>query len=354
MDHPKLLMVRSPTVTRFGWAIAPLLLGAVAAVMVSSRAEGQVFASAAGVPHPNATLWTNPTDIKERNLFYGPGGAEGQPRAPLTFLKEDNKTGTNPKFWVRDAAGRKWKAKLGIEAQPETVAARLLWAVGYGANQNFFLADTKIDNMPRLKRGHKLVGPDGKIRAMRLQRPPRGAGKKIGIWHWKRNPFNGSRELNGLRVMMALLNNWDLKDDNNAIYAQDDDSGTVLYEVSDVGASFGMTGEGITANRSKNNLSAYRRSKLIAKITPDSVSFHVPSHLTYWYVFRLRLFMHEGRMRWIGQRIPRSDVKWITSLLAQLSPAQIRDAFRSAGYSPDQVEAYATALEARIAELQRL
>jgi len=36
------------------------------------------------------------------------------------------------------------------------------------------------------------------------------------------------------------------------------------------------------------------------------------------------------------------------------SPEQIRDAFRAAGYSPTQVQAYATAVEARIAQLQRL
>lgn len=328
-------------------------LVAIAVVVSSPRAHGQVDAAAAAIAHRDAILWKNPTDIKERNLFYGPAGKEGQPQEPLTFLKEDKK-GTNPKFWVRDAAGNKWKAKLGIEAQPETVAARLLWAVGFVANQNVLVADTTIENMPRLKRGRKMVGRNGEVRAVRLQRPPRGAGKKIGIWHWKKNPFTGTRELNGLRVMMALLNNWDLKDDNNAIYARDDGHGSLLYEVSDVGATFGMTGEGITAARSKNNLSAYRRSKLIAKVAPQLVSFRVPSHLTYWYLFRVPLFVGEARLHWIGQHIPRSDAKWMGSLLAQLSPEQIRDAFRAGGYSPDQVESYAAAVEARITELQRL
>ena len=35
-------------------------------------------------------------------------------------------------------------------------------------------------------------------------------------WDWYDNPFVGTREFNGLRVMMALVNNWDLKDVNNA------------------------------------------------------------------------------------------------------------------------------------------
>jgi hypothetical protein len=68
----------------------------------------------------------------------------------------------------------------------------------------------------------------------------------------------------------------------------------------------------------------------------------------------VKLFISQRRQRWIGQKIPRSDVKWIASLLSQLSPDQIRDAFRAGGYSPEQVEAYAAAMQARIAELAPL
>jgi len=59
-------------------------------------------------------------------------------------------------------------------------------------------------------------------------------------------------------------------------------------------------------------------------------------------------------MHWVGKHVPRADAKWVGSLLAQLSPEQIRDAFRAAGYSPEQVEAYANAVEARIAQLTKL
>ena len=59
-------------------------------------------------------------------------------------------------------------------------------------------------------------------------------------------------------------------------------------------------------------------------------------------------------LRWIGKNIPRSDARWIGGLLAQLSPEQIRDAFRAAGYSPEQVEGFAAVLQARIAELNTL
>jgi hypothetical protein len=56
----------------------------------------------------------------------------------------------------------------------------------------------------------------------------------------------------------------------------------------------------------------------------------------------------------VGRKIPRSDAKWIGSLLARLSPVQIRDAFRSAGYKEEEVEAFARIVERRIAALNAL
>jgi hypothetical protein len=332
--------------------IMPLLMLAIALVFLPGQATGQMHAAAAAIARPTAILWKNPADIKSRNLYYGPGGKDDQPKEPLTFLKEDT-GGTNAKFDVRDGNGIKWKVKLGIEARPETVATRLMWAVGFMSNENYFLPEAKVEEIPRhLRRGQKLVGENGHIRAVRLQRHL--CGKKIGIWSWKHNPFTGTREFNGLRVMMALLNNWDLKDDNNAIYHDCEKAGATLYEVSDLGASFGRSGESYTAGMSKNNLKEYRRSRFISKVTPDYVSFNFPTHAPYLYLFRFPLFFSRLRQRWIGHHIPRSDAKWMGSWLAELSPEQIRDAFRAAGYPPEQVEAYAATLEARIAELKRL
>src|SRR2546421_7225911 len=58
-----------------------------------------------------AVLWKEPTDIAQRNLYYGPGGEKHQPHPPFTFDSEDM-GGTNPKFVVRDRDGVKWKVKL--------------------------------------------------------------------------------------------------------------------------------------------------------------------------------------------------------------------------------------------------
>src|SRR5215472_6892195 len=89
--------------------------------------------------HGPAVLWRYPRDIESRNLYYGPGGQAHAPRdAFYTFEKEDL-NGTNPKFDVIDQDGVKWKVKLGAEARPETVASRIVWAVGYSADEDYFM-----------------------------------------------------------------------------------------------------------------------------------------------------------------------------------------------------------------------
>jgi len=45
-------------------------------------------------------------------------------------------------------------------------------------------------------------------------------------------------------------------------------------------------------------------------------------------------FFMRMHMRWIGRNIPRNDVRWIAQILAQLSPEQIRDAFRAGDIHP--------------------
>ena len=304
-------------------------------------------------------LWRNPDDIASRNLFYGPGGKEDEPHTTFTFLKEDL-NGTNPKFDVRDQDGVKWKVKLGEEARPETVASRLVWAVGYFTNEDYFLPSLRVEEMPahlQRKRARKLDFSSGLITNVRLKRYLKGE-KKIGTWQWRHNPFTSTRELNGLRVMMALINNWDLKDENNAIYEEKDGAGPEgtqkIYMISDLGASFGTTGRRRSNSVSKGNLVSYSHSRFISKITPDYVDFNMPTRPSLALAVNPKEFFSRLHLRWIGKHIPRADAKWMGQLLGQLSPGQVRDAFRAAGYSPQEVDEFATVVEKRIGELNEL
>jgi hypothetical protein len=295
-------------------------------------------------------LWRDPVDIASRNLFYGPGGKSHEPEGgTFTFDKEDMQ-GSNPKFDVVDENGVKWKVKLGDEARPETVASRLIWAVGYFTNEDYFVPVLHVQKMPHLHRGSNLVSPDGTIHNVRLKRHLKDQ-KKIGEWSWKKNPFVGTRELNGLRVMMAVINNWDLKDANNSLYQVRGESPEQLYIVSDLGSSFGSPGLNWAA---KGNLTAYAHSKLIGKTSPTYVNFNVPAPPKYNTFIDFPELTRRMGLVWLGHHIPVTDARWVGHLLGQLSPQQIRDAFRAAGYSPEEVEAYGQVVEQRIVELERL
>jgi len=147
--------------------------------------------------------------MESLNLFYGPGGKAHQPSAKFTFVREE-KEGTAPKFEIVDEQGVHWKAKLGEETQSETAATRLVWAAGYFTDEDYYLPTMRVAKMPELHRGSRFVSKGGIVRGVRLERKVEGQ-KKAGNWSWFKNPYVGTKELSGLKIMVALMNNWDLK-----------------------------------------------------------------------------------------------------------------------------------------------
>src|SRR5215204_802395 len=177
------------------------------------RGEGKKKEAAAGTP----VLWR------------GPGGEAMQPDlSRLTFIREE-KGGYSKKYRVRDAKGRVWVAKIGKEAQPETAATRLVWAAGYVTEITYLAPTATIEGK-------------GTFENVRFEARPDDV-KRLDEWRWDGNPFSGTRELQGLKILMALVENWDLKDSNNRILAVSGRGNAELhYVVSDLGATFGKTG----------------------------------------------------------------------------------------------------------------
>ena len=130
-----------------------------------------------------------------------------------------------------------------------------------------------VQGMKHLRRGRSLVSADGTVHNVRLKRHLKDE-KKIGIWSWSKNPFTGTPEWYRLRVLMAVMNNWDLKDMNNSIYLTPDSPPEERYVVSDLGASFGPTG---LNSMQKGNPAAYCESKWIKSTSTEFVDFNVPS-----------------------------------------------------------------------------
>jgi hypothetical protein len=293
-------------------------------------------------------LWTDRGDIRSLDMIGGAGGKDHQPTGKFTFDKEDM-AGSSPKFILRDEEGVRWKVKLGQEVKSETAATRLVWAAGYFTDEDYYLPELHIENMPKLKRGSEFVSADGTVRGLRMERYLKGV-KKDGNWSWFKNPFIGTKEFNGLRIMMAIINNWDLKEVNNDIYQVKGES--PRYVVADLGATFGETGNTIT--RSKSNPEDYSKSEFIQKVTNDRVDFHLSSRPFFLTAIDVPNYNKRTRMQEVVKNIPVADAKWLGKLLEPLSDDQIRDVFRAAGYNDKDVEENATVVKQRIRDLNRL
>ena len=156
--------------------------------------------------------------------------------------------------------------------------------------------------------------------------------------------------MNGLRIMMALINNWDLKEINNDVYSEKD--GGVRYVVSDLGASFGVTGNNLT--RSKSDPGDYTGSKFVQSVTKDHVDFYLSSRPFVLSVVNAPNYVTRTHMQDVAKDIPIADARWLGHLLQPLTDEQIRDCFRGAGYSVGEVEEYARAVRERITALSSL
>ena len=283
--------------------------------------------------HPEGTpiLWREPNDIQNRDLFLGPGGAAMKPDlSRVTFIKEE-KGGYSKKYRIKDGQGRVWVAKLGKEAQSETAAVRLVWAVGYTSEINYLV--------PRLT-----IEGKGTFENVRLEARPENVDR-FDEWAWTENPFVGKRELQGLKVLMALMENWDLKDSNNRILVvQRGGRNELHYIVSDLGTTFGKTGGQYSPmalirkiKGSRNEPDDYVKDKFIDEIEGDMVDLN-----------------YSGKNKSLMENISIADARWIGGWLARLSDRQLQDAFRAANYNTSEVQLLARAVRKRIDELVKL
>jgi hypothetical protein len=332
--------------TRLYLTVMLMFLMLSASLTAQKKDKDKEKKNAANLP---GVMWRDPGDVASLKLLEGGGGKEHAPDANgrYTFVKEIM-AGHSPKFDVQDAQGVRWRVKMGEESHSEVASTRLLWAAGYFVDEDYYLPKIKVVGLPKLHRGGELVSPGGTVRSVRLERHLKEV-KKVQSWSWFDNPFLDKRELNGLRVMMALLNDWDLQAYNNSVYEV---GGGRRYLVNDLGATFGKTGN--TFTRSKSVLKDYANSRFVEKVTPEFVDFVMGSRPFAASAINVSNYKTRTRMESITKHIPRADVKWLAQRLSQLSEEQIRDSFRAAGYTTEEIEGYTRAVQKRIAELNAL
>ena len=292
-------------------------------------------------------VWRDPGTVETLDFVGGLGGREQAPKPPITFIEED-RTGSNPKIKVMDAKGVKWSVKWGSEVNAEVFASRTAWAAGYFVEPSYFVASGKIDGVKKLGRAKKYVNSDGNFTNARFEMKEKGITKLDDnqSWQWDRNSLVGTREFNGLKIIMMLVSNFDNKDvrdlgrgSNTAIFQYPvGDTVESRYVVTDWGGSMGKWGG--VFSREKWDCKGY------AQQTPEFIK-GVKGGFVVW--------------GWSGQHtkdgaegISGSDMKWLLQYIGRISDDQIRVGLKASGATQEESQCFTKALRDRILQMQIL
>ena len=289
-------------------------------------------------------IWRAPRPFTSHDWICGPGGCGRTPSPPFQFLKEDT-GGTNPKMTVRDAKGLEWSIKFGAEAIPECFASRFVTALGYFAEPTYFVAEGRVEGIKDLKTTRYVVNKDGSFKHGRFEL--RGESDLVflpgHVWGWIDNPFLGTHELAGLKIVMMLLANWDAKDDregddsnNNMFRGVVGGAPALLYSVTDWGASLGHWGG--LMRRDQSDCAGYTR---------DDSNFikHADGAAIDWG--------YEGKHAVdIKTNITIGDVRWLLPYLERIRDEDLHTGLKASGATDRQTACWAAAIENRIHQLQ--
>jgi hypothetical protein len=316
------------------------------------RAVGLYLINRAG-PRPieaaRHAIWRDPGVVERLDLRGGPGGHDGAPAPPFRFL-EEHASGSQPCVSVIDDAGRRWRVKWGPEVRSENIAVRVAWACGFFSEVTYFLASGKIDGVPELQRARQRIGEGGVFTEARFELDDPDVRKMFEeySWAWDDNPFVGTPQLNGLKIVVMLLSNWDCKDRRDVARG----SNTAIFEyrlsrwrrearylITDWGGSMGRWGSNIVT-RGRWDPDGFEAQ------TPEFVA-RVEGNIVYFgYVGQ--------RTADIAHNISPADVRWLMPYLGRITDGQLREALDASGATDDEADKFTRALRNRITQLGRV
>jgi len=292
-----------------------VLVGAVVAAALTAAGPGPPVPATAGIHE----LWQDPGDVAARDLRWGRGGQALLPSPDVDYQFEAiDAVGYSAGYDVIDPEGRRWDVKTGEEAQPELIASRVLWAIGFQQPITYFVPEWRLVSGPVEK---PLPG------RFRLD----SDHETVGEWAWSDNPFTGTRELKGLLLANLLINNWDLKTTNNRIYTMASATTTERwFVVQDLGASLGKTAWPV-GNR--HRLDDYESQDFIVGVQDGRVQID-----------------YQARRRHLLEDLTPADVVWITQLLSRITDRQWADVFAAAAMPDDVSARYIRKIKSKIQE----
>jgi hypothetical protein len=297
--------------------------------------------AAAGVP----SIWSDPGNVESLDFANGPGGFENTPRPPFTF-KDEDKEGSNPKINVIDGAGRQWGVKWGSEVNAEVFASRLAWAAGYYVEPTYFVKSGKILGANRIERARKVIKSDGSFTDARFELKAEGIKKLNGKdgWRLDQNPFLGTKEFNGLKIVLMLTSNWDSKDQrdagrgsNTAIF-RDRETGEDRYLITDWGGSMGKWGSYFSREKWDCDGFFDQNAKFIKGVRGGYIEFG--------YIGQRTEDVRDG--------IKASDVRWALGYLGRITDTQLRAGLVASGATQEEVKCFVAAIRDRIQRLKEV
>lgn len=287
-------------------------------------------------------LWRDTDAPTPQQLEAGPCGIDGAPAPPFRFV-EEHATGSQPSVSVRDAKGREWRVKWGQEVNTEVFGTRLAWALGYFAESSYFVRSGRIDGAKDLGRAKACIDDAGVFTDARFELNEQGVVKHFDAhgWAWHDNPFVGSPELNGLKILMMLVSNWDNKDvrdvargSNTAIFEHGDEA---RYLIIDWGAALGSWGNNVL-QRGRWDPAAFAAQN-------DQFVTDVKDGLVWWG--------YQGqRTSDLVANVSVDDVRWFDRRARRLTDEHLRAALRASGANAEEIELFTAALRGRLDRLR--
>lgn len=291
----------------------------IAVVLLVLFGVGKAVIGQEVVPVTADVIVWEQVDIPTRDTLTGPAKAGFAPALTKVKFLGKQPGGNNLKYRLEDANGNEWVVKVADESQAEVAANRLLWAIGYRTEIDQIVPKISIEGIGNYKNARF------ELRSKEITRGDR--------WSWAGNPLAGTKEFDGLRIMMALVNNWDLKDDNNVFITE---GGKKYLVVSDMGSSFGKLADKSKSRtgRSVNKPEDFAEAGFIKGVDSGMV-----------------VLDYRGMGEDYLKGIKVENARWLADLLLQLSDKQISDTFRAAGYENEDVNTFTVAIKQRIAAL---
>jgi hypothetical protein len=308
---------------------ALILLAAVLGIAANGCGAPRIQSTLDAPPNPEqlAQLWVAPEP--DRDLFYGVGGKPlaPDPSARYTVI-EIKRGGYSRGYTVVGPDDREWSVKFPPEANTEIVASRLFWGIGYHQPPVYLLPEWTAE---------KATSPNPQLPARFREKDPDLHGLDAGEpWSYYENPFVGTRQMNGMLVLHAMLGNSDLKDEQNVIYTleKSHEGASRWYVARDLGQTFGRTG---IIDAPRGDIEVFEETPFIRGVENGKVRLE-----------------YSGRHKALFEDIAPADVRWICTRLSRLSDRQWRDAFRAGGIGEREAERFIRRMKQKIAEGLRL